>query len=77
VTAHEVVALYGNLISLGTLAQWRYRKMGPSFLKKGHLVYYPAADLLAWETQRGYMASAQAELQRLVEGHARSLPRNQ
>lgn len=34
----------------GTLAEWRYRKVGPSYIKVGHYVRYRRADVEAWLT---------------------------
>jgi hypothetical protein len=35
-------------IPVGTLAQWRYRRIGPPYLKIGHHVRYKAEALGAW-----------------------------
>ena len=35
-------------LPLNTLAQWRYLKKGPSFIKSGRLVRYRKEDVDAW-----------------------------
>ncbi|NML45925.1 helix-turn-helix domain-containing protein [Ramlibacter sp. G-1-2-2] len=36
-------------VTLGTLANWRVQRMGPSFIKpRGH-VLYPVGSVMAWE----------------------------
>jgi hypothetical protein len=37
-------------ISRGTLANWRWRKYGPPFLKIGRRIEYLDTDLEAWRT---------------------------
>jgi len=36
-----------------TLAQWRWRKTGPAFVKVGRLVRYEAESLEAWLAEGG------------------------
>lgn len=35
-------------LTLGTLAQWRYRQVGPPYRKLGARVVYPIDELDAW-----------------------------
>ncbi len=35
-------------VPVGTLTQWRYRGLGPKFLKVGRHVRYRREDVLAW-----------------------------
>lgn len=52
-TADEVSARYGQSVTPATLANWRFKKTGPVFVKIGGRVLYPLTDLLKWEaTQR-------------------------
>ena len=44
-TSDPGLALVGTR---GTLAQWRYRGVGPRYTKFGHRVLYLGADLNAW-----------------------------
>lgn len=37
-------------VPLGTLADWRYRGVGPRFFKCGKLVRYSRADVAEWQT---------------------------
>jgi Helix-turn-helix domain len=40
-------------VAPATLTTWRHRKYGPAYFKVGRLVYYRAADLMAWlQSQR-------------------------
>jgi excisionase family DNA binding protein len=41
----------------GTLAEWRYRKTGPNYVKVGHCVRYRRADVEEWLTAN-YMRAA-------------------
>lgn len=50
-TPDEVVERYRGEISLGTLRNWRSMRVGPSFVKIGKAVLYPAAELDAWDEQ--------------------------
>jgi hypothetical protein len=45
-TPQEVASILR--IPVGTLAQWRYRRIGPPYLKIGHHVPYKAEALDAW-----------------------------
>jgi hypothetical protein len=40
--------LFGEDGKPGTLDQWRYRKVGPTFIKLGRLVRYEQTDLDEW-----------------------------
>ncbi len=52
-TAAEVAQRYGNSVKESTLANWRFKKVGPAYSKIGGRVLYRLADLLEWEkTQR-------------------------
>lgn len=35
-------------IKVGTLANWRSQKKGPSYLKVGGRIYYPYTSLINW-----------------------------
>lgn len=35
-------------VPVGTLAQWRYLKTGPRFIRAGRMIRYRKADLDAW-----------------------------
>ncbi|WP_165189905.1 helix-turn-helix domain-containing protein [Caulobacter soli] len=48
-TTEEVSQRYRGLISVGTLENWRFQQIGPSFLKVGKQVLYPVEVLDAWE----------------------------
>lgn len=39
-------------VTVGTLANWRTKNRGPSYLKVGRSVRYRARDLIKWERDR-------------------------
>lgn len=50
-TPDQVVDRWGGAIGRGTLANWRAKGRGPTFMKVGARVVYPLADLVAWEKE--------------------------
>jgi Helix-turn-helix domain len=48
-TAEEVAARYRGAVSVGTLRNWRARRVGPAFVKIGKAILYPVDELDAWE----------------------------
>lgn len=48
-TLEEVVERYRNQISEGTLSNWRFKRIGPSFIKIGKAVLYPIEELDRWD----------------------------
>ena len=46
----DVAAQLG--VTIGTLVDWRFRKVGPPYVKVGKLVRYPADALAAWLASR-------------------------
>lgn len=48
-TLEELIERYRNRISEKTLANWRSKKIGPSFTKIGKAFLYPLAELERWE----------------------------
>lgn len=51
-TPGEVVARYKGAITTRTLANWRSQQQGPTYIKVGSRVLYPADALAAWEVSR-------------------------
>lgn len=45
----ELVKRWRNLISLGTLTNWRSNGTGPKYLKLGGRILYRRVDVEAWE----------------------------
>ncbi|WP_421738027.1 helix-turn-helix domain-containing protein [Caulobacter sp.] len=45
----EVAERYRNLVSVGTLENWRAQRIGPPFVKIGKAVLYPVEELDAWD----------------------------
>jgi len=50
-TAEEVSERYRGEISVGTLANWRAARVGPTYIKIGKAVLYPVDELDAWDRQ--------------------------
>jgi hypothetical protein len=48
-TLEEVVARYRGQVSEGTLRNWRTMRIGPSYIKIGKAVLYPASELDRWD----------------------------
>jgi hypothetical protein len=51
-TPAELCAWYKATITEKTLANWRSRGEGPSYIKLGGKVVYRLADVLSWEAKR-------------------------
>lgn len=56
-TPAEVVQRWSNAVTVGTLANWRSKKSGPPYQKRGSRVLYPADQLEKWEAANQHMAS--------------------
>lgn len=56
----ELVARWGNAVTLGTLANWRSNKTGPSFQKIGARVRYPLDAVQAYEASRRVASNDEA-----------------
>jgi hypothetical protein len=48
-TPEEVAERYRGGVSAGTLRNWRAMRVGPSYVKIGKAVLYPADELDAWD----------------------------
>ena len=48
-TLEEVITRYRSQVSEGTLRNWRAMRVGPSFIKIGKAVLYPASELDLWD----------------------------
>ncbi len=44
-TDEEVARRYRGMVSIGTLRNWRYMKVGPKFMKVGKAALYPLVEL--------------------------------
>src|SRR5713101_4972874 len=55
----DVARLTGQAI--GTLMNWRYRRIGPPFIKIGRKVWYDTQDLRAWIASRKQVTSDASE----------------
>ena len=43
-------------VSTSTLADWRYKRTGPSYVRQGRVVRYPADALATWINARTVIA---------------------
>lgn len=57
-TPDEVAERYRGEISVGTLRNWRARKVGPSYVKIGKAVLYPVDALDAWDEKNTVLCRA-------------------
>lgn len=48
-TPEEVADRYRGTISIGTLRNWRFMRIGPAYLKVGKSVLYPINELEVWD----------------------------
>jgi len=55
-TPETVAQVLGTTVA--TLASWRFDQLGPSYVKVGALIRYPAPDLMAWLESRRVTTSA-------------------
>lgn len=51
-TAAQLVQRWDGSIQKGTLANWRSKGKGPSYVKMGSKVLYPVAKVEEWEDRR-------------------------
>jgi hypothetical protein len=63
-TPEEVVDRYRGGVSLGTLRNWRTKRIGPSFIKIGKAVLYPVEELEDLDKRNRVPCSAS---ERLIE----------
>jgi hypothetical protein len=61
-TAEEVSDRYRGGVSVGTLRNWRAMRIGPTFVKIGKAVLYPAAELDAWDQKNMIICRAPKRL---------------
>jgi hypothetical protein len=66
-TPEEVSERYRGEISIGTLRNWRAMRIGPSFVKIGKAVLYPADQLDAWDQKNLVMCRDSARIAKASE----------
>lgn len=54
----QLQARWDGAIKVGTLANWRAKKLGPPFQKFGGRVRYPIAQLVEWEAANLHLIGA-------------------
>jgi hypothetical protein len=62
-TAEEVSERYRGGVSVGTLRNWRAMRIGPTFVKIGKAVLYPATELDAWDQKNMVTCRASKRLE--------------
>ncbi len=63
-TAEEVSERYRSSVSVGTLRNWRSKRIGPTFVKIGKAVLYPTNELDAWDQKNTVTCGASKMTQR-------------
>lgn len=58
-TACQLVARWNGVITTGTLANWRTKKVGPSYMKMRGRVLYPLDSVVSWERENQREITAQ------------------
>jgi len=48
-TVDELISRWGSVVTRGTLANWRSKRVGPPFVKLRARVLYPLASLIEFE----------------------------
>ncbi|MBF9235549.1 DNA-binding protein [Microvirga alba] len=48
-TAHQLAQRWNGVVTTGTLANWRSKRVGPPFTKLRGRVLYPVDQVEAWE----------------------------
>ena len=66
-TPEEVSERYRGEISIGTLRNCRAMRIGPSFVKIGKAVLYPADQLDAWDQKNLVMCGDSARIPKASE----------
>ena len=51
-TPADLMTRWRDSVTLATLATWRSRRLGPSYVKVGGRVLYPEHEVEAWEQRR-------------------------
>jgi hypothetical protein len=69
-TTEEVSDRYRGSISVGTLRNWRSMRVGPTFIKIGKAVLYPADELDAWDKKNMVTCRASHSLDAEVDNKA-------
>lgn len=44
---------FNYVVKPSTLANWRWKGIGPKFIKPSKEVFYPLAQVVAWEVAKG------------------------
>ena len=68
-TPEEVSERYRGGISVGTLRNWRAKRVGPNFVKIGKAVLYPVKELDVWDEKNKVMCRASSRLTERISDH--------
>lgn len=50
-TAEQLARRWAGIVTTGTLANWRSKRVGPQFVKLRGRVLYPLEKVTAWEAE--------------------------
>lgn len=59
-TPRQVAQRWNGVVTIGTLANWRSKGVGPTYTKLRGRILYPVAKLEAWEAQNMHAANDDA-----------------
>jgi len=60
-TPDQLCARYQNMITPGTLANWRSTKSGggPTYIRIGNRIFYPVEEVIRWEKERTFRSTSE------------------
>lgn len=50
-TPQQLITRWSKAVTIGTLANWRSKRVGPSYTKMRGRILYPVASVKEWEQQ--------------------------
>lgn len=56
-TAHQLIQRWNGVVTPGTLANWRSKRVGPPFTKLRGRILYPIDKVAEWEAQNLQVAN--------------------
>jgi len=59
-TPHQLVTRWNGVVTIGTLANWRCRQVGPSYVKLRGRILYRVDQVEAWEAKNNHAANDNA-----------------
>lgn len=59
-TPHQLAQRWSGAVTIGTLANWRSKRAGPTYTKLRGRILYPLAQVEAWEAKNMHAANDDA-----------------